>query len=144
MSVAPTATRRAGPSDQSSELTRSLTSLWTEYAGERPGDVNTEVRGNVITCTMADAVGAFNRSMIAPQARDTVRGFGKLTYATYKQEATAAVVRVTSQRVASLVSSHDRDTDVATEVFTLEPSLSRGATTGQSRRRARTSLSVPD
>jgi hypothetical protein len=34
---------------------------------------------------------------------------------------------VTRQRVASFVSSHDRDTDVATEVFTLEPSLRRGA-----------------
>jgi hypothetical protein len=36
-------------------------------------------------------------------------------------------VKLTRQRVASFVSSHDRDTDVATEVFTLEPSLSRGA-----------------
>ena len=65
--------------------------------------------------------------MIAPQTRDTVRGVGKLTAAAYKRDAVAAVVRLTRQRVACFVSSHDRDTDVATEVFTLEPSLSRGA-----------------
>ncbi|MQA75422.1 MAG: DUF2294 family protein [Solirubrobacterales bacterium] len=111
----------------STELTKSLTSLWTRYAGKRPTNAQTEIRGNVVTCVLADAVGDFNKSMIAPQTRDTVRGADMLTPAAYKRDAVAAVVRVTRQRVASFVSSHDRDTDVATEVFTLEPSLSRGA-----------------
>jgi hypothetical protein len=111
----------------SAELTESLTSLWTRYAGKRPTDGRTEIRGNVVTCVLADAVDDFNRSMIAPQTGDTVRGVGKLTPAAYEREAVAAVVRVTRQRVASFVSSHDRHTDVATEVFTLEPSLARGA-----------------
>ena len=111
----------------SAELSESLASLWTRYGGRRPTSSRTEIRGNVVTCVLVDAVGDFNRSMIAPQNHDTVRGVGKLTPATYKREAIAAVVRLTRQRVASLVSSHDRDTDIATEVFTLEPSLSRGA-----------------
>jgi len=111
----------------SADLSESLASLWTRYAGRRPTSIRTEIRGNVVTCVLVDAVGDFNRSMVAPQSHDTVRGVGKLTRATYKREAIAAVVRLTRQRVASLVSSHDRDTDVATEVFTLEPSLSRGA-----------------
>ena len=111
----------------SAELTESLTSLWTRYAGKRPSDGRTEIRGNVVTCVLADAVGDFNQSMIAPQVGDTVRGVGKLTPAAYKRDAVAAVVRVTRQRVASFLSSHDQDTDVATEIFTLEPSLSRGA-----------------
>ena len=87
----------------------------------------TEIRGNVVTCVLADGVGDFNQSMIAPQTGDTVGGVGKLTPAAYKRDAVAAVVRVTRQRVASFMSSHDRDTDVATEVFTLEPSFGRGA-----------------
>jgi Na+-translocating membrane potential-generating system (MpsC) len=111
----------------SAEVTRSLTSLWTRYAGKAPTNGRTEIRGNVVTCVLTEAVAAFNRSMIAPQTLDTVRGVGMLTPAAYRQEAVAAVVRVTRQRVASFVSSHDRDTDVATEVFTLEPSLRRGA-----------------
>ena len=111
----------------SADLSESLASLWTRYAGKRPTSTRTEIRGNVVTCVLVDAVGDFNRSMIAPQAHDTVRGVGTLTPTAYKREATAAVVRLTRQRVASFVSTHDRDTDVATEVFTLEPSLSRGA-----------------
>jgi hypothetical protein len=109
------------------ELTRSLAALWTRYAGHPPGGARTEIHGNVVTCVLDDAVGDFNRQMHRPQAGDTVRGHGRLTPAGYRDEATAAVVRHTRQRVVSFDSSHDRDTDVATEVFTLEPSLRRGA-----------------
>jgi uncharacterized protein YbcI len=101
-------------------------SIWTQYAEKPPSAVRTEIRGNLVTCRLIDAVGAFNRTMIAPQAHDTVRGVGKLTPADYKRDAVAAIVGLTQQRVTSFVSSHDRDTDVATEVFTLEPSLSQG------------------
>jgi uncharacterized protein YbcI len=111
----------------SAEVTQSLTSLWTRYAGKAPTNARTEIRGNVVTFVLVDAVRSFNRSMVAPQPGDTVLGVGKLTRAGYRREAVAAVVRLTRQRVTSFVSSHDRDTDVATEIFTLEPSLTRGA-----------------
>ena len=124
------------------KLTASLASLWTEYAGTRPTDARTEIRGNVVTCVLADAVGDFNHAMAAPQPGDTVRGAGRLTPATYKREATAAVVRLTRQRVVSFMSSHDRDTDVATEVFTLEPSFGRGAPRTE-RRIANVALAPP-
>lgn len=110
----------------SAQLTNTLGSLWARYAGKRPIQVRTVIRGNVITCRLIDAVGDFNKSMIAPQTGDTVGGFGKPALADYKREAVAAVGRLTGQRVTSFVSSHDRDTDVATEVFTLEPSLGKG------------------
>jgi uncharacterized protein YbcI len=115
------------PNAMPAEVTRALVSLWTQYAGKRPATARTDVRGNVVTCELVDAVGDYDKRMIAAQSGDTVRGVGKLTAAAYKREAVAAVVRLTRQRVASFVSNHDRDTDVATEVFTLEPSLSRGA-----------------
>jgi uncharacterized protein YbcI len=110
----------------SAALSKSLSSLWTEYANQPPREVRTEIRGNVVTCQLIDAVGDFNRSMIAPQTRDTVRGSGKLTPAAYKRDAVAVVVGLTRQRVSSFMSSHDRDTDVATETFTLVPSLGKG------------------
>ncbi len=114
------------PASLSARIGGALGSLWSEYAEDRPSEVRTEIRGNVVTCRLIDAVGVFNRSMIGPQTHDTVRGVGKLTPADYKRDAVAAVVRLTRQRVTSFVSSHDRDTDVATEIFTLEPSLQKG------------------
>lgn len=111
----------------SAQVTESLVSLWTQYAGEPPTDARTEIRGNVVTCVLADAVGDFNRGTISGPTQDTVHGIAKRTPAAYKREAVAAVAGLTRQRVTSFVSSHDRDTDVATEVFTLEPSLLKGA-----------------
>jgi uncharacterized protein YbcI len=118
--------RRRLPTSLSARISDEFSSLWTEYADERPSAVRTEIQANVVTCRLIDAVGAFNRSMILPQTHDTVRGVGNLTPADYKRDAVAAVVGLTRQRVTSFVSSHDRDTDVATEVFTLEPSLGQG------------------
>ena len=114
------------PASLSARISRAFGSLWTRYADKRPSEIRTEIRGNVVTCQLIDAVGVFNGSMIARQTDDTVRGMGGLTPDGYKRDAVAAVVNLTRQRVSSFVSSHDRDTDVATEVFTLEPSLQKG------------------
>jgi uncharacterized protein YbcI len=114
------------PASLSARISRAFGSLWTEYADKRPSEIRTEIRGNVVTCQLIDAVGVFNGTMIARQTHDTVRGMGGLTPDDYKRDAVAAVVRLTRQRVSSFVSSHDQDTDVATEVFTLEPSLQKG------------------
>ena len=114
------------PATLSAKISRAVGSLWTEYADKRPSKIRTEIRGNVVTCQLIDAVGVFNGSMNAPQTDDTVGRVGQLTPADYKRDAVAAVARLTRQRVASFVSSHDRDSDVATEVFTLEPSLQKG------------------
>jgi uncharacterized protein YbcI len=110
----------------SARISGSLGSLWFEYAEKSPSEVRTEIHRNTVTCRLIDAVGAFNRSLITPQMHDTVRGVGKLTQADYKRDAIAVIVGLTRQRVTSFISSHDRDTDVATEVFTLEPTLGRG------------------
>jgi hypothetical protein len=118
------------------ELTKSIVSVWTQYAGNPPTSARTEIRGNVVTCVLADAVGDYNQSMMAPRTHDTVRGVGELSPAAYKRDAIAAVVRVTHQSVASFVSSHDLDTDVARETFTLEPSFNRGAPSLADRRSA--------
>jgi len=124
------------PNGLLAELTHSLVSLWTRYAGTAPSRASTEIRGNVVTCVLVDAVGDYNRSMAAEPTQDSGRDVGKLTPAAYRREAVAAVVRLTHQRVASFVSSHDRDTDVATEIFTLEPSFNRGAPALADRRSA--------
>jgi hypothetical protein len=114
--------RTAGPSTvMPAEITRSFTSLWTRYAGVEPSDVRTELRGDVVTCVLVDAVDAFDRGTTAPRPRDVTQGQASPTLAGYKLEAVDTVVRLTRQRVTSFVSSHDRDTDVATEIFTLEP-----------------------
>ena len=114
------------PVGLAARLTESLSSLWAEYAGSRPDAPHTDIRGNTVTCVLPGAVGDFDLSMANDRSREVGEGPRRLTPATYRREAVAAVVGLTRQRVIGFVSSHDRDTDVATEIFTLEPSLRRG------------------
>jgi uncharacterized protein YbcI len=109
------------------QITDAFVSLWGEYADKPPTDVRTEVRRNVVTCVLVDAVDAFEEGIGASQADDSIAETDKVTSADYKSEAVATIVRLTRQRVRSFVSSHDGETDVATEIFTLEPSLSQGS-----------------
>jgi hypothetical protein len=97
----------------SAELTESLSSLWTCYAGKRPSNGRTEIRGNVVTCVLVGA--------------DREPGVAARGVANFETDAAEAVSRITRQRVSALLSSRDAATGVARETFTLEPSLGRGA-----------------
>jgi Na+-translocating membrane potential-generating system (MpsC) len=112
--------RKAQASGLPAKITSSLATLWTRYAGNPPSDVRTELRGDVVTCVLVDAVDAFERQLGRPATQEDPAGESG-TLASYKSEAVETIVRLTRQRVSSFVSSHDRETDVATEIFTLEP-----------------------
>jgi hypothetical protein len=49
------------PNGLPAEVTKSLVSLWTRYAGKPPSRARTEIRGNVVTCMLVDAVGDYDR-----------------------------------------------------------------------------------
>jgi uncharacterized protein YbcI len=100
-------------------ITDALVALWTDYAGKRPGAARTELRDNVVTCVLVDAVGDYDAGLTASHDGAS-KGAPRLSRATYKRDAAAAVASLTGRRVISFISSHDPDTDVATETFTLE------------------------
>src|SRR4051812_17546265 len=91
----------------SAEITQAFVSLWTRYAGRRPAEARTEVRGNVITCVMVDAAGAAGEKTGASSA-DALDP--RPSRRAYRREAVAAIVRLTRQRVASFVSRYDPET----------------------------------
>jgi hypothetical protein len=106
----------------STQITRSFGQLWSRYAGIAPSAVRTELRGDVVTCVIVDAVEAFTTRTAA--SRDEIDPADtKWSVEGYKAEAVEAITRLTRQRVSTFLSSHDRDTNVATEIFELEPSL---------------------
>ena len=110
----------------SADLTEALVALWVDYAGVSPTDAHTRIDGNTVTCVLVDGVSDFN--LATNRTLDGYMPHGVAsTLADYKLEAVSEVTRLTHQRVTSFLSSHDTDTDVATETFTLEASLGRGA-----------------
>jgi Na+-translocating membrane potential-generating system (MpsC) len=98
------------------DITDALVAVWIRYSGKRPVAARTEVRDNVITCVLVDAVGDHDAGLIAAETQDA----GRLRSAAYKSDAAAMVANLTGRRVTSFLSSYDPDMDVATETFTLE------------------------
>jgi hypothetical protein len=113
------------PTDLPSEITKSFTSVWRQYAGEQPGDAQTEIEGDVVRCVLKDAVGGFDKAMLAAQSAEAPETGRPLTQASFRMDAVAAVTRVTRRRVLAFVSDHDAKTGVAREVFILEPRAKR-------------------
>jgi uncharacterized protein YbcI len=111
------------------EISRSLTSVWNQYAGERPGDAATEVRGNRVKCVLSDGVNALNQRFTNAETEDdpSTENGRPQTRAAFRNDAIAAVGRVTGRRVVAFMSDHDTERNVATEVFLLDsaPRVSR-------------------
>lgn len=108
----------AEPVGLPASISSSLASVWKNYAGERPTDVDTVIRGTRVACVLKDAVRGFDEGMAAPDDEDPEAR--RLTAATFRDDAINAVTRATRRKVMAFVSRHDVKTDVATEVFILD------------------------
>jgi hypothetical protein len=103
------------------EITDALVAVWIRYAKKSPINARTEIRDNVVTCVLVDAVSDFDAGLSASQPHNA--GTVKFTEGSYKSEAAATVEYLTGRRVTAFISSHDIDTNAATETFTLERSF---------------------
>jgi uncharacterized protein YbcI len=108
--------------DIPAEVTRSLATVWKNYAAERPEDAETEISGDVVRCVLRGAVASFEEGMAAQPDGD---GEFRRDLNTYRRDAAKAVTRVTHRRVLAFISKHDAKTDVATEVFILDDTRRR-------------------
>lgn len=102
------------------KITRSLADVWRRYAANRPAQAETQISGRVVRCTITDGVGDFEAGMAEHLAED---GDAVRDVTGYRREASAAVAKATGRRVMAFVSKHDAKTDVATETFVLDASL---------------------
>jgi uncharacterized protein YbcI len=102
------------------EITDALVAIWIHYAGKSPADARTDIRDNVVTCVLIDAVSDYDSALGKRSASSSASG---LSDASYKSEAAAKVAELMGRPVTSLISSHDLDTNAATETFTLERRL---------------------
>jgi uncharacterized protein YbcI len=102
------------------EITDALVAVWARHCGKHPTAARTEIRDNIVICVLVDAVGDCDAALFDSEAADAVAGASSVASAVYKSEAAATVAALTGRRVTSFISSHDADTDVATETFTLE------------------------
>ncbi len=119
----------SAPPSVADQITRSLGSVWSRHASERPSEITTEITDSVVVCTFKDAVASFNAG---PVVEADGNGNGAKPEesrvsnpSAYRHEAIAAVSRLTERRVVGFIPKHDKKTDVATEKFILERKLKK-------------------
>ena len=97
------------------EIGRAVGTIWQRRGGARPKLVSTEVSGDVIRCVIEE--GADDDG-----AGDDAAGDGRPVSDSnaYRQEATAAVARITKRTVSAFIAKRDAKSGVATQTFILE------------------------
>ncbi len=107
----------------SEQLARSLNSIWERHASARPGSSNVELSGDVVRFKLTGAVGLPDPEPNADGAdADADDGPARSPdSASYRNEATAAVAKITHRRVRGFIPSRNGDTHEASDTYILEP-----------------------
>ena len=113
------ATQTQASSEVSEQLTRSLSSIWEQHTGARPSAVSLELSTDTVRFVMQDAVSTIGNGTHADDAEPGVVRSPDSTR--YKNEASAAVRRITRRRVRAFIPKRNQKTDVASDTYVLEP-----------------------
>jgi hypothetical protein len=102
----------------SSEIAQSLGTVWCRFSGQRPTSTSVEIRQNSVKCVIEEGT---------PHTDGDEEGFDgpRLSAAGLKQNATAAITRITGRRVVAFIPKRDKETETSTQTFLLERPLRR-------------------
>jgi uncharacterized protein YbcI len=109
-----------GRPDTAPAISRELTTLMNDYLGREPMRARTYFSDDLIICVFEDGLTKVERNLAALGREDAVRGIRHLFQGALRDQAIAAVERVTSRRVISFMSDHDVGRDLGAQIFVLE------------------------
>lgn len=109
-------TAAAPQPDLSAQLTRSLTSVWQQNAGAKPSSTNTELSTDRVKFMLAGAISGDPEQPVGEDEKPRSTATSR-----YRNEAIAAVTRITGRRVLGFIPKRDSKTDVASDIYLLEP-----------------------
>jgi uncharacterized protein YbcI len=110
-----------GQPENALAISRELMSLMNDYLGRGPVRARTYFSEDMIVCVLEDALTKLERNLAALGREDEVRQIRHLFQGALRDQAIAAVERVTSRRVVSFMSDHDVGQDLGAQIFVLEP-----------------------
>jgi hypothetical protein len=99
----------------SDEIARSLGSVWQRFSGQRPKSTNVEIDQDVVRCVIEERKPT-KESDDDDEATEGLR----LSSAGLKQNATAAVTRITGRQVVAFIPKRDAKAEVSTQTFLLD------------------------
>jgi hypothetical protein len=104
----------------SGEIARTLGTIWSRFSGQRPKSTSVEIRQNSVKCVIQEGTPD-------TAADEDEEGFDdpRLSAAGLKQNATAAITRITGRRVLAFIPKRNKETETSTQTFLLERPLRR-------------------
>jgi hypothetical protein len=97
----------------SDEIARSLGTVWQRFSGQRPQSTEVELRADSVRCTIKE------RPDPTPHGAEELDD-PPLSPAGLKYNATAAISRITGQRVIAFIAKRDKGAQTSTQTFLLD------------------------
>jgi hypothetical protein len=101
----------------STEIARSLSSIWLRFSGQRPKSMTVEMEPNLVRCVIQEGA-------VAPSAdeeADAAREPGLTPESpSFSYNATAAITRATGRRVVAFIPKRDKRALTSTQTFILD------------------------
>jgi len=104
----------------SGEIARTLGTIWSRFSGQRPKSTSVEIRQNSVKCVIQEGTPDTEADEDEEGSDDP-----RLSAAGLKQNATAAITRITGRRVLAFIPKHNKETETSTQTFLLERPLRR-------------------
>jgi hypothetical protein len=101
--------------EASNEIARSLGSVWQRFSGQRPKSTSVEMGRDVVRCVITE-----RGTDAEPEEDGEAPEEAKLSPAGLKQNATAAIARITGRKVTAFIVKRDKKTEVSTQTFLLD------------------------
>lgn len=110
-------------------VTSALVGIHSRHLGRGPRTATTFYKDNVIVTLMYDVMTQAEKTLAENRHGDAVTSMRHLFQETMEADFTAAVKRLTGQKVVAFISGNNTQPDVASELFVLEHPINPPATT---------------
>jgi uncharacterized protein YbcI len=101
-------------------ISNAVVRLLSEYSGRGPTKAQCSIRDNVVVVMLEDTLTKGERSLVTRGRSEKVLDLRSEFQAAMRQDAMAAVARLTGRPITAFMSTNHIDPDLAAEVFVLD------------------------
>lgn len=102
-------------------IAQAMVALYKEYAGRGPTRARAHINSDIITVILEDTMTTAEQTLAEEDEEDLVRGVRRVLQGKFREDAMEIVERLSGRKVRAFLSDHAIESDIAAEVFVLEP-----------------------
>lgn len=102
-------------------ISKSLALIWRDQTGMKPPGARTYINEDLVVCVLQGGMSPYEKQLIGEEQNPAVWTMREHMRTAVEADEVAEVERLTGRRVVSFLSDHDTGSDLAAELFVLEP-----------------------